>query len=364
MSEKKKIVLKGITKRFPGVTVIDNMDLDIMDRDFTTLLGPSGCGKTTTLRIIAGLEQPDEGEIWIDDRLVFSAKRGINLPAVERKVGLIFQSYALWPHMTVFQNVSFGLEGTMSKAEISKRVKESLANVQMEEYVQRYPSELSGGQQQRVAVARMLAAQPEILLMDEPLSNLDAKLRMQMRAELKRMHNDMNVTVVYVTHDQEEALTLSTKTAVMNEGIIEQYDRPEQVYKNPATLFVADFMGNPQMNLLPVGAEPKDGATKLTFDTGESILLNRQVRAGRHILGIRPEDLTVSSQPVEHGLKGRVYAVLPAGSSVIIYASVGDTDLIIREARETVVHIDQDLWITCDQDYLNLYDQETKKLVG
>jgi multiple sugar transport system ATP-binding protein len=210
----------------------------------------------------------------------------------------------------------------------------------------------------------MLAAQPEILLMDEPLSNLDAKLRMQMRAELKRMHNDMNVTVVYVTHDQEEALTLSTKTAVMNEGIIEQYDRPEQVYKNPATLFVADFMGNPQMNLLPVGAEPKDGATKLTFDTGESILLNRQVRAGRHILGIRPEDLTVSLQPVEHGLKGRVYAVLPAGSSVIIYASVGDTDLIIREARETVVHIDQDLWITCDQDYLNLYDQETKKLVG
>ena len=363
MSEKKKIVLKGITKRFPGVTVIDNMDLDIMDRDFTTLLGPSGCGKTTTLRIIAGLEQPDEGEIWIDDRLVFSAKRGINLPAVERKVGLIFQSYALWPHMTVFQNVSFGLEGTMSKAEISKRVKESLANVQMEEYVQRYPSELSGGQQQRVAVARMLAAQPEILLMDEPLSNLDAKLRMQMRAELKRMHNDMNVTVVYVTHDQEEALTLSTKTAVMNEGIIEQYDRPNRCTRiRPPSLWQTLWESPNEPASSGSGAEGR--CYEAYLDTGESILLNRQVRAGRHILGIRPEDLTVSLQPVEHGLKGRVYAVLPAGSSVIIYASVGDTDLIIREARETVVHIDQDLWITCDQDYLNLYDQETKKLVG
>lgn len=252
MSAKRKIVLEGITKRFPGVTVIDNMDLEILDRDFTTLLGPSGCGKTTTLRIIAGLEEPDAGEIWIDDRLVFSARRGVNVPASERKVGMIFQSYALWPHMTVFRNVAFGLEGRMGKDEIRKRVHESLANVQMAEYVERYPSELSGGQQQRVALARMLAAQPEILLMDEPLSNLDAKLRMQMRAELKRMHNDLDVTVVYVTHDQEEALTLSTRIAVMNNGIIEQYDAPNQVYKNPATLFVADFMGNPQMNFLKV----------------------------------------------------------------------------------------------------------------
>lgn len=364
MSVKRKIVLEGITKRFPGVTVIDNMDLEIMDRDFTTLLGPSGCGKTTTLRIIAGLEEPDEGEIWIDDKLVFSAKRGINLPAAERKVGLIFQSYALWPHMTVFQNVAFGLEGRMNKDEINRRVRESLANVQMTEYVERYPSELSGGQQQRVAVARMLAAQPEILLMDEPLSNLDAKLRMQMRAELKRMHNDMDVTVVYVTHDQEEALTLSTKTAVMNNGIIEQYEAPDQVYKNPATLFVADFMGNPQMNFLRVTNALKQGTSELTFTTGESLFLTRNMRAGYFVLGVRPEDLRVSTQPVKQSLKGKVYAVLPAGSSVIIYASVGDQDVIIREERDTVVHIDQDVWITFDQKYINVYDEETERLVG
>lgn len=364
MSAGMKIVLKGITKRFPGVTVIKDMDLEIGERDFTTLLGPSGCGKTTTLRIIAGLEEPDEGEIWINDQLVFSAKKGINLPAAERNVGMIFQSYALWPHMTVFQNISFGLEGKMGKADINNRVKESLANVQMSEYVQRYPSELSGGQQQRVAVARMLAAQPEILLMDEPLSNLDAKLRMQMRAELKRMHNDMNITVVYVTHDQEESLTLSTKIAVMNEGIIEQYGSPDEIYRNPSNLFVADFMGNPQMNFLPVNSNVRDGLSELCFATGETIMLKRKVHQGHFVVGVRPEDLKVSTLPSESSLKGRVYAVLPAGSSVIIYASVGDQDLIIRESRDTYVHTDQEVWITLEERYLNFFDKETHRLVG
>lgn len=364
MCAKRKIVLEGITKRFPGVTVIDNMDLEILDRDFTTLLGPSGCGKTTTLRIIAGLEEPDAGEIWIDDRLVFSARRGVNVPASERKVGMIFQSYALWPHMTVFRNVAFGLEGRMGKDEIRKRVHESLANVQMAEYVERYPSELSGGQQQRVALARMLAAQPEILLMDEPLSNLDAKLRMQMRAELKRMHNDLDVTVVYVTHDQEEALTLSTRIAVMNNGIIEQYDAPNQVYKNPATLFVADFMGNPQMNFLKVTSVVKAGGSELRFATGDTLLVKKSVQPGSFILGVRPEDLRISPRPVAQSLRGKVYAVLPAGSSVIIYASVGDQDVIVREERDTAVHIDQDVWVTFDEEYINVYDEHTERLVS
>lgn len=364
MSVKRKIVLEGITKRFPGVTVIDNMDLEIVDRDFTTLLGPSGCGKTTTLRIIAGLEEPDAGEIWIDDRLVFSARRGVNVPASERNLGMIFQSYALWPHMTVFRNVAFGLEGKMAKDEIIQRVQQSLANVQMAEYVQRYPSELSGGQQQRVALARMLAAQPEILLMDEPLSNLDAKLRMQMRAELKRMHNDLDVTVVYVTHDQEEALTLSTKVAVMNNGVIEQYDAPSQVYKNPASLFVADFMGNPQMNFLKVTSSAKDGGSELRFATGESLQVQKPVKPGSFLLGVRPEDLRICTEPVSQGLRGKVYAVLPAGSSVIIYASIGDQDIIVREERDTVVHIDQDVWITFDENYINVYDEVSERLVS
>ncbi|NLJ80223.1 MAG: ABC transporter ATP-binding protein [Firmicutes bacterium] len=358
-----KIVLKGITKRYPGVTVIDNIDLEIPERDFVTLLGPSGCGKTTTLRIIAGLEEPDEGEIWIDDRLVFSAKRGINLPASERQVGLIFQSYALWPHMTVFENVSFGLHGKMDKRAIEKRVRESLEQVYLERYVDRYPSELSGGQQQRVAVARMLSAQPNILLMDEPLSNLDAKLRMQMRAELKRMHNDLDVTVVYVTHDQEEALTLSSKIAVMNEAIIEQFDEPGNIYKFPANRFVADFIGNPQMNFLNGTVKREKDQAKILLGKEEITYPNGVVPEGDYIVGMRPEDLSVKYEKTANALEGKVYAALPAGSNVIIYISVEGTELIVREERDVEVEIDQTVWVVPDCSYLNFYDKETNLLV-
>lgn len=364
MSEHKKIVLKGVTKRFPGVTVIDDLSLEIDERAFVTLLGPSGCGKTTTLRIIAGLEEPDEGEIWINDRLVFSAKKGINIPAAERNVGMIFQSYALWPHMTVFQNVAFGLQGKMSKDAIKKRVEESLGQVHLEEYIGRYPSELSGGQQQRVAVARMLAAQPDILLMDEPLSNLDAKLRMQMRAELKRMHNDLDVTVVYVTHDQEEALTLSTKIAVMNEGIIEQYATPTMVYKFPESCFVADFMGNPQMNFLSGEIKKEEDVTRFYLDSGESFGIDKNVPHGRYVIGVRPEDLKIKTEKTDNALKGKVYAALPAGSNIIIYISAEGTELIVREDRDIDVEIDQTVWVVADDSYLNVYDLETDRLVG
>lgn len=359
-----KIVIEGITKRYPGVTVIDNLSLEIPERDFVTLLGPSGCGKTTTLRIIAGLEEPEEGDIWIDDRLVFSAKRGINVPAAERSVGLIFQSYALWPHMTVYQNVSFGLQGKMDKQAIKQRVAESLKQVYLEEYVGRYPSELSGGQQQRVAVARMLAAQPDILLMDEPLSNLDAKLRMQMRAELKRMHNDLDVTVVYVTHDQEEALTLSSKIAVMNKGIIEQYDPPKMVYKSPASRFVADFMGNPQMNFLEGTITADKAQKKVSFGEEESIFLDKNIPEGDYIIGVRPEDLSVNFEKTANAIEGKVYAALPAGSNVIIYIRAAGTELIVREERDIEVKIDQTVWVGVDERYINIYDLKTDKLVS
>ncbi|MBR6003168.1 MAG: ABC transporter ATP-binding protein, partial [Lachnospiraceae bacterium] len=223
----------------------------IEDRDFVSLLGPSGCGKTTTLRMIAGLETPTEGTIKIDDKVVFDSERGVNLPPDKREIGFIFQNYALWPHMTVYENIAFGLENMKwNKKDIDARVKEMLALMKIEEFEKRYPSEISGGQQQRVAIARTLATKPQVLLMDEPLSNLDAKLRLEMRTELKRLHADTDSTFVYVTHDQLEAMTLSTKICLMKEGTIQQYEAPLKVYSTPNNLYVADFVGNPSMNFV------------------------------------------------------------------------------------------------------------------
>ena len=199
------------------------------------------------MRCISGLEDPDEGEIYIGDKLVYSRSKGISLPPGNRDLGLVFQNYALWPHMTVYKNMTFALEiQKLSKEEMDKRVKESLAEVQMEGYEDRYPREMSGGQQQRIALARMLAYRPKVFLMDEPLSNLDARLRMDMRTELKRLHHVSGATTVYVTHDQVEAMTMSTNIAVMKEGVIQQMDTPDKVYHFPANLFVADFIGNPK----------------------------------------------------------------------------------------------------------------------
>ena len=244
------ISIKNLTKRFGDVVAVNNVSLAIEPGSFLTLLGPSGCGKTTLLRCIAGLEDPDEGEIYIGDKLVFSHDQGIILPPGQRNLGLVFQNYALWPHMTVYKNMTFALEiQKMSKIEMDKRVKDSLAEVQMGEYGDRYPREMSGGQQQRIALARMLAYRPKVFLMDEPLSNLDARLRIDMRAELKHLHHVSGATTVYVTHDQIEALTMSSEIAVMKDGVVQQVDTPDRIYRCPVNLFVADFIGSPKVNL-------------------------------------------------------------------------------------------------------------------
>lgn len=245
----------GISKGWSGVKAVDGLTLDIGRGDFVTLLGPSGCGKTTTLRIIASLEDPDDGDIYIHGKLVFSTSQGIDVPPAARGRGMIFQSYALWPHMTVLENVAFGLEQQkVARDEAKRRVMKALEDVDLAELGGGCPSELSGGQQQRVAVARMVVVGPELLLMDEPLSNLDTRLRMQMRASLKRMHQETNTTVVYVAHDQEEALTMSTTIAVTDRGRLEQYAPPEDIYERPATKFVAEFTGDPQTNFIEAGA--------------------------------------------------------------------------------------------------------------
>src|SRR5512136_1709861 len=284
------IVIKNLTKRFGQVTAVNDVSLTIEPGAFLTLLGPSGCGKTTLLRCVAGLEDPDKGAINIGNKLVFSHREGISLPAGQRNLGLVFQNYALWPHMTVYKNMTFALEiQKMPKEAMDRRVKESLAEVQMEGYADRYPREMSGGQQQRIALARMLAYRPQVFLMDEPLSNLDARLRMDMRAELKRLHHVAGATTIYVTHDQVEALTMSTTIAVMKEGVIQQVATPDRIYHYPSNLFVADFIGNPKVNLLP-GEVAGPGCVDLGHF---QIRVDAHRAAGPVVVGVRPEDVRI-----------------------------------------------------------------------
>lgn len=238
-----KIDLRNLSKSFSGKQVLNNISLCIESGSFTTLLGPSGCGKTTLLRMIAGLETPDQGDIYFDDTCVFSSFSGINLPPEKRGLGFVFQDFALWPHMTVFENVAFGLRVKGKVQDLDQQVKDALEAVQLKGFEKRYPHQLSGGQQQRVAFARAIAIRPPCILFDEPLSALDAILREEMRRELKNLVSRLGTTSVFVTHDQIEAMTMSDRIAVMNQGNVEQYEEPEKIYECPSTPFVARFVG-------------------------------------------------------------------------------------------------------------------------
>jgi multiple sugar transport system ATP-binding protein len=323
-----RIELKNITKRFGKSAAVDKLNMVIEDRGFITLLGPSGCGKTTTLRMIAGLETPTEGEIIIDGKKVFSSADQIDISPAKRDVGFLFQNYALWPHMTVFQNIAFGLENLKwDKGRIKERVEELLSLLRIAEYAGRYPAELSGGQQQRVAIARTLATSPKVLLMDEPLSNLDAKLRMEMRTELKRLHLETESTFVYVTHDQLEAMTLSTRICLLNNGLLQQYDSPLGVYNSPVNSFTADFVGSPTINLIPFKAVSAGGNTiHLVNDDMELDYLGSrapELKAGDDvILGLRPEFIAIAESSAFHA---QVYSSLPSGMETIVRFKIGNS---------------------------------------
>ena len=321
-----KIILTHVTKQWGKFIGVNDLNLEIDDGAFVTLLGSSGCGKTTTLRMIAGLETPTRGEIRFDDKIVFSSEKNINVPPAKREVGFLFQNYALWPHMTVYQNIAFGLETLKwKKNDIAGRVAEMLRTLKIEQFAQRYPAELSGGQQQRVAIARTLAPKPKVLFMDEPLSNLDAKLRGEMRTELKRLHRDMGSTFVYVTHDQLEAMTLSTKICMMNEGVLQQYDPPLTVYNRPANLFVADFVGNPSMNIVKAAAEQRTPDTAEVSFLGCRALFKGneafELGSGQISLGIRPEFLPIADSG---SLEGQAYSTLPAGMEATVKIKIAD----------------------------------------
>ena len=354
------IIINNLTKTFGEVVAVNDVSLIVEPESFLTLLGPSGCGKTTLLRCISGLEDPDNGEIVIGDKVVFSKQKGISLPPGSRDLGLVFQNYALWPHMTVNKNITFALElQKMSKPDMEARVQEVLEEVQMEGYGDRYPREMSGGQQQRIALARMLAYHPSVFLMDEPLSNLDARLRMDMRTELKRLHHDSGATTVYVTHDQVEAMTMSTKIAVMKLGVIQQMDTPDTVYHYPSNLFVADFIGNPKVNLLEGFISAQD-----VVDAGNfNVPVRTYNQVGEVVVGIHPEDISISKEPIPGATEFSAYSVQPSGAETIIIARRGKMQLSVKEIGVSKVEMDETIWLTFHKDAVNLYNKETGNLV-
>ena len=332
------ITIKNLTKRFGNVVAVNNISLTIEPGSFLTLLGPSGCGKTTLLRCIAGLEDPDDGEIYVGDKLVFSRQRGISIPSGQRELGMVFQNYALWPHMTVHKNITFALEiKKLTKAQMDERVKEALAEVQMEGYADRYPREMSGGQQQRIALARMLAYRPKVFLMDEPLSNLDARLRMDMRSELKRLHHISGATTIYVTHDQLEALTMSSSIAVMKLGVIQQLDTPDRIYHFPANLFVADFIGNPKVNLMNGVVKGENLVDLGKFD----IPITTHGATGEVVVAVRPEDISISTEPIAGAVEFSAYSVLPSGADSTIIARRDELEITIKVMGISKIEMDR-----------------------
>ncbi|MDD4601562.1 sn-glycerol-3-phosphate import ATP-binding protein UgpC [bioreactor metagenome] len=312
-----EVIIQSVTKKFGEVKAVNDFSATIADGEFVSILGPSGCGKTTMLRMVAGFERPTEGDIYIGDKLISSGQNGTFLPPEKRNIGMVFQSYAVWPHMTVFQNIAYPLKiQKVSKAEMTDRTNKALELVHLEGYGERFPHQLSGGQQQRVALARALVGEPRLLLLDEPLSNLDAKLRESMRFEIKDLQKKLKITVIYVTHDQAEAMAMSDRIIVMNQGIIQQNDKPQNIYENPTNKIVADFIG--LVNFLP--AEITAGSIEMP--TIGFTLRQANSTTGKGLVAVRPEHITISK--TGSGLSGTLLHKFYLGDSIDYRVKVKD----------------------------------------
>ena len=370
-----KIVLEHIDKYYGENHVLRDINLTIEDGDFMTLLGPSGCGKTTTLRVISGLEKPQNGVMTMDGNTIIDAETAFYEAPSKRGLNLVFQSYALWPHMTTFENVAFGLKiKKMHKHEIEEKVMNALKLMRIEEYRDRYPNELSGGQQQRMAIARAIATSPKLLLLDEPLSNLDARLRIDMRAELKRLHKETGTTIIYVTHDQVEALTMSTKIALFKEGEIAQVDTPLGLYTNPIDLTAADFIGNPRINFVDGVARFDGSELTVMSDLGKHVFPKSDVKLDEEIplnedfpcvLGIRPELVELETEPHEHPymVAANVYASQPAGSETLISLTVGKAEFLAIQLGLADYEMNQTVYAVLHPERMNVYNKNTGRLI-
>ncbi|MBI6545249.1 MAG: sn-glycerol-3-phosphate ABC transporter ATP-binding protein UgpC [Cyanobacteria bacterium NC_groundwater_1444_Ag_S-0.65um_54_12] len=352
-----RVVFDRARKQYSENVVIHDLSLTIDDSEFMVLVGPSGCGKSTALRMIAGLEEISDGFISIGDRVVN------DLHPKQRDIAMVFQNYALYPHMSVFDNMAFALKlRKIPKSEIERRVREAARALEIERLLDRKPKALSGGQRQRVAIGRAIVREPKVFLMDEPLSNLDAKLRVSMRAEIKKLHRKLQTTFIYVTHDQIEAMTLGDRIAILNGGKLQQCGTPHQVYAEPANLFVATFIGSPQMNLLD--AELKSSST-VTMITGPDFCFTLPQRAdysaGDVKVGLRPEHLVCIADPnPQHALTAQVEVVEPLGAESYLYLSGKMGNLVARVAAEQTPQVGEAITLTIDAGKLHLFDPRTE----
>ena len=352
-----KVTLENVTKIFGKVVAVNNLNLEVRDGEFVALLGPSGCGKTTTLLMVAGIYKPTKGKIYFDEHDV------TNLPPKDRNIGMVFQSYALYPHMTVYDNIAFPLRlKKVPKNEIDRKVREIAKLLRIDNLLNRKPAQLSGGQQQRVALGRALAKEPDVLLLDEPLSNLDAKLRVLMRAELKRLQKELGITTIYVTHDQVEAMSMANRIAVMNAGKLQQYAKPEVLYNKPANIFVAGFIGNPPMNFIEGSVYAKNG--EYFFDNGEfKIKLEKELgetiasKTTEVIMGFRPEHVKISLTNVPNSIEGIVYVVEPLGRDIVVNVKVGSIIVKILASPDLNLEPSQKIWLMFDQRKLHFFNK-------
>ena len=350
------VTLENVYKRYGNVEVVTDAQLDIEDGDFVVLVGPSGCGKSTTLRMVAGLEEISDGTIKIGDKVVN------DLSPRDRDVAMVFQSYALYPHMTVYDNISFGLRlRKFDRAEIEQRVQEAAKILGLTDLLDRKPKQLSGGQRQRVAMGRSIVRQPSVFLFDEPLSNLDAKLRVQMRAEIARLHQRLNTTTIYVTHDQVEAMTLAKHIVVMNKGMIQQVGAPLELYANPANTFVAGFIGSPSMNFFDVELEDHGGVPWVKGNGVETEVPERfrtQLATSELVLGVRPEHITEANGGSSH-LTQSIEVLEPLGSEVHALGNVRGQALTAKLEPTTQVKVGDDVPLAINLDHVHLFDRKT-----
>ena len=365
------VTLKDIGKTYPGnVVAVSDFNMEIEDKEFVILVGPSGCGKSTTLRMIAGLEEITEGSLYIEDRQVN------DVPPKDRDIAMVFQNYALYPHMTVFENMSFGLKIRKTpRDEIKQRVEEAAKILEIENLLERKPAALSGGQRQRVALGRAIVRNPKVFLLDEPLSNLDAKLRVQMRLEITKLHQRLNTTFIYVTHDQTEALTMGTRIVVMKDGLIQQVDTPTSLYDRPVNMFVAGFIGSPQMNFINVMVEKrgedvflKFGENTIKLPEGKAKKLEGTDYIGKEVvMGIRPESMHdeavfLESMP-DSIVNAKVEVVEMLGSETLLHMFIGDISCTARVNPRTKTRSGDVVKIAIDTNRVHLFDKETEKTI-
>ncbi|MFQ5871323.1 MAG: ABC transporter ATP-binding protein [Candidatus Geothermarchaeales archaeon] len=365
-----EINIKRLTKKYGKTVAARDLDYQIEEGEFFVLLGPSGCGKTTVLLAIAGLIKVDSGEIWLGQKLMTSPERNIHVEPQERNVSMVFQDYALYPHMTVFKNIAFPLIARgVEKHEVERKVKETAKFLDISQLLDRKPGQLSGGQKQRVALGRAIVREPDVFLMDEPLANLDAKLRVYMRAELKKLQQKLGVTTVYVTHDQLEAMTMGNRIAILRDGTLQQVGTPNEVYNRPKNTFVAGFIGSPPMNLLEGTIVERNGDVVIDFGTftyelsdGEEVM--RRVETPRVVLGIRPEHIMITKNSKKNAFRAKVEVVELVGKELEVHLTTDEKSLVVIASPTLDPKVGEEVWLLPDENKIQIFDGKTERRIA